>query len=733
MPTMPTMRHIFDELFASVGEALDNHVKLERADTLARHEWRGGARLELFADPARSEAAIADFAGGAAAARFRAFDARARMLFDAFDAPVIRAPAPGPLGVVAALAGHAVALTRAMAPLTTLWGVLGRSFHDPRLRQPFRRHATYVGGSPMLSPALLMLVWRSEAAGVWTVAGGIWRRGADLRCNARVARTMAEGGRASGVELADGTRIAADAVIFNGDPSALGAGLLGPEAMRAAKAVAPKHRSLSACVRAFSAEATGFALIRHTVFFGDDIFARHRPPRDPTVYVCLRPGPPQARRAATARPRAVRNHHERARRGRPHPPVGGGHRSMPARNIQPIGGDGPAAVVAVPTDDPAGVRSPASGDGGRALRAQSARGDGDVSAPDRAIKAAGSVSGGGRDASGAGGADGDPLRAARGRGDAAGPRFDGAVAPGGCAWLYLDAVSDDGARALTIIGFVGSAFSPCHAWAGRRAPENHRAIDMAVHGPGGRRSMTERGARSVRRDAATLEVGSSRMIWEDGALAVDTDEIAVPRLSRLRGKMRLTPDFVTDREAALSPEGGHVRRPFAPAARVEAEMASPRQSWSGHGYLDANFGNRPLEADCCRWTWSRARGAQGATVLYDAERRGGSALQLSGRFALGPVRAARGLERAAPPGRPPARRLLAHGARDALRRRIDAADRRRRSPPRWRMRRSMPAQVCCRACGARMSSGCTRRSTSTGATRAGAGPCCRSGCRGGAE
>jgi carotenoid 1,2-hydratase len=221
---------------------------------------------------------------------------------------------------------------------------------------------------------------------------------------------------------------------------------------------------------------------------------------------------------------------------------------------------------------------------------------------------------------------------------------------------------------------------------------------MAVHGPGGRRSMTERGARSVRRDAATLEVGSSRMIWEDGALAVDIDEIAVPHLSRLRGKMRLTPDFVTDREAALSPEGGHVRRPFAPAARVGAEMASPRQSWSGHGYLDANFGNRPLEAGCRRWTRSRARGAQGATVLYDAERRGGSALQLSGRFALGPVRAraglrsgrfalgpvraGRGLERAAPPpGRPPARRLLAHGARDALRRRIDAADRRRGSPP----------------------------------------------------
>ncbi len=40
------------------------------------------------------------------------------------------------------------------------------------------------------------------------------RLGASVRLNARVARILAEGGRASGVELEDGTRLLSDAVIL---------------------------------------------------------------------------------------------------------------------------------------------------------------------------------------------------------------------------------------------------------------------------------------------------------------------------------------------------------------------------------------------------------------------------------------------------------------------------------------------------------------------------------------
>ena len=42
------------------------------------------------------------------------------------------------------------------------------------------------------------------------------------------------------------------------------------------------------------------------------------------------------------------------------------------------------------------------------------------------------------------------------------------VAPGGYAWWYVDALSDDGRHGLTIIAFIGSVFSPYYAWAAAR-------------------------------------------------------------------------------------------------------------------------------------------------------------------------------------------------------------------------------------------------------------------------
>lgn len=309
-PTVLTLRPVFEDLFDAAGTRLEDHATLEAADTLARHQWPDGSRLDLFADPARSEAAIADFAGGEEARRFAAFDADCARLFAAFDAPVMRRPRPSALAAAAAVAQDPFRLMRAMAPLSSMWGALGRRFRDPRLRQLFGRYATYVGGSPMLTPALLMLVWRSEAAGVWTVQGGMHALaramegaaragGARFRYSARVARIETASGRARAVILETGERLEADAILFNGDPSALGAGLLGEAARPAAPALPPKARALSACVWAFSAEATGFPLIRHNVFFSadygaefDEILRARRPPADPTLYVCAqdRPG-----------------------------------------------------------------------------------------------------------------------------------------------------------------------------------------------------------------------------------------------------------------------------------------------------------------------------------------------------------------------------------------------------------------------------------------------------------
>ena len=171
-PTVLTLRDVLDDLFASAGRATKDHVTLTALPILARHYWADGTRLDLTHDPAENSAAIATAFGTRAAREFDRFSTETRALFHAFDAPIMRSPRPRVLA-----SARAALATRATLP----WLVPGRSLDsmlqarlsDPRLRQLFGRYATYVGGNPMLAPAVLGLVWQAEAAGVWAVQGGM--------------------------------------------------------------------------------------------------------------------------------------------------------------------------------------------------------------------------------------------------------------------------------------------------------------------------------------------------------------------------------------------------------------------------------------------------------------------------------------------------------------------------------------------------------------------------------
>ena len=176
-------------------------------------------------------------------------------------------------------------------------------------------------------------------------------------------------------------------------------------------------------------------------------------------------------------------------------------------------------------------------------------------------------------------------------------------------------------------------FSPYYHWAGRRDPENHLCLNVALYGPRSRWSMTERPGRAGARDATAFRIGPSALRWEDDGLTVDIDETAVPHLSRIRGRVRLTPTALNPRAFALDAGGRHWWRPIAPAARVEVSMDGPAQSWRGAGYLDTNWGAEPIERAFTRWDWSRAALAGGGSaILYDATRRDGTDLSLGLRF-----------------------------------------------------------------------------------------------------
>lgn len=315
-PTVFTMRWVFDELFDGWGESLARHLQLTAAETLARHAWRGGDKLDLFADRQRSAQAIGEFAGADAARGYLTFCRRAEAIHQALERPFLRSSRPNPVSLLARAGWQGLPAMLRISPFATLWSALGEHFRDPRLRQLFGRYATYCGSSPFTAPATLMLVAHVEQAGVWQVQGGMHRvaqclaslaerRGVRVRYAADVERIEVRDGRAAGVRLRGGETIAADAVVFNGDAAALHAGLLGPAAP---SRVPTGTRSLSALTWNLLAEVEGFELEHHNVFFSDnyalefdELFGQSRLPTQPTVYVCAQdrgatplPAPAQA-------------------------------------------------------------------------------------------------------------------------------------------------------------------------------------------------------------------------------------------------------------------------------------------------------------------------------------------------------------------------------------------------------------------------------------------------------
>ena len=305
-PTVFTMRWVFDEILAEVGTSLEALVTLTPLQVLARHAWRGHAeRLDLHADMQRSADAIARFASPAEGKRFLAFCAEARRIYDRLEGPHIRSSRPSLMQMGADLGPGGITALAGLGPFATLWQTLGRHFHDPRLRQLFARYATYCGASPWAAPATLMLVAHVELDGVWSIDGGMAclaqrladlaaSRGVKLRYGAAAQRIVTAQGRASGVQLQSGERLAADSVVFNGDSNALAMGLLGDDVAAIARPpLANTERSLSAVTWAIHARAQGFPLARHNVFFDDDyagefsdVFKQRRLPRRGTVYVC---------------------------------------------------------------------------------------------------------------------------------------------------------------------------------------------------------------------------------------------------------------------------------------------------------------------------------------------------------------------------------------------------------------------------------------------------------------
>jgi len=302
-PTVLTMYKVFEELFTTCGESIENHLEIVPEEIIARHWWRDGSSLDLFSSFEKNMESIRGFAGVKSAQEFEKFNSLSKSLFGLFEQPIIKSPKPRLLPMIFKGGSHLKALYKTLVKQRVLYDFLEDNFSDPRLTQLFARYATYVGGSPLMSPSILALIWNVESQGVWRVKGGMnqmpkcmeniaRKAGAAFSYGKSVDEILIEDKKVQGIKLENGEKILADIVLFNGDPQALTTGLLGAQAKESIPHKSSLPRSLSAYVWSFSAKPTGKKLAHHNVFFNSNYkkefqdIANGIMPTDPTLYIC---------------------------------------------------------------------------------------------------------------------------------------------------------------------------------------------------------------------------------------------------------------------------------------------------------------------------------------------------------------------------------------------------------------------------------------------------------------
>lgn len=302
-PTVLTMKWVFDQLFAMAGTSIDAQIGLQRADILARHAWSEDGHFDLHANQEASEAEIRSFFGAANAAGYRKFCKDSAAVFNTLKDTYIAAPCPTPTQLASRVGFLNAPKLLALKPLQTLWRSLETYFPDARLRQLFGRYATYVGSSPFLAPATLMLIAHVEQEGVWFVKDGIHQlaaamakvaqaQGASLRLQSDIDTIATDRSGVTGITLTTGETVESSQILYCGDASRLSPPFITSRATAMQK-VPPSKRSLSAITWTADIKTSGFDLKRHNVFFSPDyrrefreLFGANQPPGDPTVYVC---------------------------------------------------------------------------------------------------------------------------------------------------------------------------------------------------------------------------------------------------------------------------------------------------------------------------------------------------------------------------------------------------------------------------------------------------------------
>ncbi len=299
-PTIITAPFLLEELWELCGRRFADDVTLVPMDPFYRVRFDDGSWFDYNGDPEHMRREVARFAPDdlagyerfmeeAELCRRLGFEGMGSVAFDSLSDLMRAIPDFLRMGawrsIYARVAGH---------------------IRNEKLRTVMSFHPLLIGGNPFAVTAAYALINALERRwGVHSALGGtgaivrgmvglLEERGVPVRCNAPVQRICIEQGRAVGVELEGGQRIAADLVVSNGDPAWTYRHLVEPQHRRVwtDRKIARSKYSMGLFVWYFGTSRRWDEVPHHSLILGPryrgllrDIFKHHRLADDFSLYL----------------------------------------------------------------------------------------------------------------------------------------------------------------------------------------------------------------------------------------------------------------------------------------------------------------------------------------------------------------------------------------------------------------------------------------------------------------
>jgi phytoene desaturase len=226
-PTVLTMVDLIADLFACVGERMEDWLELQPVVPAYRARYHDGSELNVYPDVHRMSAEIERVCGASEAAGYQRFVEFLGRLYRAEMNDFISRNYDSPLGLLTPNLGRLVA----MGAFRRLQNKVSSYLKDPRTQKLFSFQAMYAGTSPYQALAIYAIItYMDSVNGVFFPLGGIHslpralasvaeKNGVQIRYQTEVTRVLTTGDRATGVLTATGEHIRADVVVLNPDLS----------------------------------------------------------------------------------------------------------------------------------------------------------------------------------------------------------------------------------------------------------------------------------------------------------------------------------------------------------------------------------------------------------------------------------------------------------------------------------------------------------------------------------